>query len=210
MVDQLDAWYGEPMWQRNWLIVPGVAVLALLAPQACSSSGSGKIECTSNAGVDACNCDFGSGNPATVATCDQTWHGGALCCAQPGYPSYAANLCGCDPQSKDCTIHPGWVSVSSCSDPAGPGSPGSGGTSGSGGSGGKPSCTAGGPGFCGDTAALNRCNCGAACLRDSEIAGSGYSCHLECTSNTDCAPFGPQATCQPFTAAGLPSGMECR
>jgi len=74
--------------------------------------------------------------------------------------------------------------TNSTSGSSGSGSSGTSGTSGS--SGGSVKCDKSGPGTCGDTQALNHCNCGAGCSRNSSSAGSGYSCHITCRTDADC------------------------
>lgn len=105
--------------------------------------------------------------------------------------------------------------VSDCRVAAGGGGGGSGGGGSDAGgsntdSGSGASCKSAGPGTCGDTPALNHCNCGAGCYRNSASAGSGFSCHITCTTDDDCANlYSFATTCKPFVADTGTSLKEC-
>lgn len=91
------------------------------------------------------------------------------------------------------------------------GSGGVAGASGTGGTASGPRCTASGPGKCGDTAALNHCNCGAYCYRDSAAAGSSSHCHFNCKTDDDCKNLlSYPTTCQSYVADTGTTQKECR
>lgn len=76
---------------------------------------------------------------------------------------------------------------------------------------GNAKCSAAGPGTCGDMPSLNHCNCGAGCYRNAAAAGSGFSCHITCTTDDDCMGLYDHATtCQTFTADVTSPLKECR
>lgn len=135
-----------------------------------------EIECTTSG--DGCVCDFGQGDPNNLAVCDQTYKGGQVCCADPGYPGdYPSNECRCNPPSVAPSCASGKVTVSSCSNPQATGSGGSGGNGGN-------RCSEG-PGTCTNPISANNCRCGTSC--DKPCNTCDYRCEFYCNSDADCA-----------------------